>query len=110
MPKSKGLEQLCRALFLNQSEIGRLFELSEDEARQTYRKAVQVEKKTQAADRVVFDNKVRRNTVLYVLGLSENDIEMFLAQKKQSELLRTDCKKVGGLKDHPHSIRKKKEV
>ena len=92
MPRLKDFDTLCRALFLNQAEIGRLFELNDDEARQTYRKAVQVEKKTQAADRVVFDNKVRRNTVLHVLGLSENDIEMFLAQKKQSELLRTDCK------------------
>ena len=92
MPRLKGFEQLCRALFLNQAEIGRLFELSEDEARQTYRKAVQVEKKEQKADRVVFDNKVRRTSVLKVLGFTENDIDVFFTRKKQSELLRTDCK------------------
>lgn len=79
-------------LHLNQAEIGRLFELNDDEARQTYRKAVQVEKKTQAADRVVFDNKVRRTSVLKVLGFTENDIDVFFTRKKQSELLRTDCK------------------
>ena len=39
MPKrGKNFDTLCRALFLSQSEIGRLFELSEEEARLTYRK------------------------------------------------------------------------
>lgn len=79
MPRLKDFDTLCRALFLNQAEIGRLFELSEEEARQTYRKAVQVEKKTQAADRVVFDNKVRRTAVIHVLGFTEDDIDLFLA-------------------------------
>jgi DUF1365 family protein len=93
MPKrGKDFDTLCRALFLSQSEIGRLFELSEEEARLTYRKADQVDKRTQAADRVVFDNKVRRTSVLKVLGFTENDIDVFFARKKQSELLRTDCK------------------
>lgn len=92
MPRLKDFDTLCRSLFLNQAEIGRLFELNDDEARQTYRKAVQVEKKTQAADRVVFDNKVRRTSVLKVLGFTENDIDVFFTRKKQSELLRTDCK------------------
>lgn len=92
MPRLKDFDTLCRALFLNQAEIGRLFELNDDEARQTYRKAVQVEKKEQAADRVVFDNKVRRTSVLTVLGFTENDIDVFFKRKKQSELLRTDCK------------------
>ena len=31
MPKEKDFDQLGRALFLKQSEIGRLFELSEDD-------------------------------------------------------------------------------
>jgi hypothetical protein len=106
MPKEKDFDQLGRALFFKQSEIGRLFELSEDDARQAYRKASQVEKK--APDRVLLDNKVSRSAVLKVLGVTEEEVDLFIERKNRSELLRTERSRVGGQNDLPNSNKKRK--
>ena len=74
--------ELYTSLHLNQAEIERLFRLSESEARQVYALARKKDLKDLGEGKIIFHNKVRTSSALYVMDITIDEFYQAYANEK----------------------------
>jgi len=82
MRRIKSRMELYASLHLNKAEIERLFMLSESEARQVYVLARKKDLKDLGEEKIIFPNKVRTSSVLYVMDVSIDEFYQAYTKEK----------------------------
>lgn len=80
MRRIKSRQEMYNALHLTQSEIGRLFGLSRTKSKKVFDMAMARDREA-LADRLLFEDKVRIGSVLWVLGISRKEFDTIIGNE-----------------------------
>ena len=83
MRKIKSREEMLRALHLTQTETQRLFGLSYQHAKKVFSIAMDKDRK-ELQERMIFEDRARMSSVLWVLGISQKDFDRIIANELKS--------------------------
>lgn len=86
MRRIKSREELTTALHLTQTEIQRLFDLSYSKAKKVFTMAMKKDAQ-ELKERMIFEDKARTSSVLWVLDISRKEFERFANEIKSGSRL-----------------------